>query len=90
MIGLGPRQLLELSDMVAAEIALPKGPPNSREIVLPAMDDLIGHSMHVKSPYRDGTTDAIFAPLDFIARLAALVPKPRVNLTRFHGGIRAQ
>ena len=23
--------------------------------------------------------------LDFIARLAALVPKPRVNLTRFHG-----
>jgi hypothetical protein len=24
-------------------------------------------------------------PLDFIARLAALVPKPLVNLTRFHG-----
>jgi len=27
----------------------------------------------------------IFEPLDFIARLAARVPKPRVNLTRFHG-----
>lgn len=27
----------------------------------------------------------IFEPLDFIARLAALVPKPRVNLARFHG-----
>ena len=26
-----------------------------------------------------------FDPVDFIARLAALVPKPRVNLTRFHG-----
>lgn len=26
-----------------------------------------------------------FEPLDFLARLAALVPKPRVNLTRFHG-----
>lgn len=26
-----------------------------------------------------------FEPLDFFARLAALVPKPRVNLTRFHG-----
>ena len=26
-----------------------------------------------------------FEPVDFIARLAALVPKPRVNLTRFHG-----
>ncbi len=27
----------------------------------------------------------ILGSLDFIARLAALVPKPRVNLTRFHG-----
>jgi hypothetical protein len=27
----------------------------------------------------------IFEPIDFLARLAALVPKPRVNLTRFHG-----
>lgn len=39
----------------------------------------------LKTPYRDGTTDIVFEPLDFIARLAALVPKPRVNLTRFHG-----
>jgi len=34
----------------------------------------------LKTPYRDGTTHVIFEPLDFIARLAALVPKPRVNL----------
>ncbi len=27
----------------------------------------------------------VFAPQDFIARLAALVPKPRVHLTRYHG-----
>jgi hypothetical protein len=39
----------------------------------------------LKTPYHDGTTHVIFEPLDFIARLAALVPKPRVNLTRFHG-----
>ena len=39
----------------------------------------------LKTPYRDGTTHVIFEPLDFIARLAALVPKPKVNLTRFHG-----
>ena len=39
----------------------------------------------LKTPYRDGMTHVIFEPLDFIARLAALVPKPRVNLTRFHG-----
>ena len=39
----------------------------------------------LKTPYRDGTTHVIFEPLDFIARLAATVPKPRVSLTRFHG-----
>jgi ribosomal protein S27E len=39
----------------------------------------------LKTPYRNGTTHVIFEPVDFIARLAALVPKPRVNLTRFHG-----
>jgi len=39
----------------------------------------------LKAPYSDGTTHVIFEPLDFIAKLAALVPKPRVNLTRFHG-----
>jgi len=39
----------------------------------------------LKTPYRDGTTHVIFEPVDFIAKLAALVPKPRVNLTRFHG-----
>jgi hypothetical protein len=27
----------------------------------------------------------VFAPLDFIARLAALKPTPRVHLTRYHG-----
>jgi len=39
----------------------------------------------LKTPYRDGTTHVIFEPQDLIARLAALVPRPRVNLTRFHG-----
>jgi hypothetical protein len=27
----------------------------------------------------------VFEPLDFVARLAALVPRPRVHLTRHHG-----
>ena len=39
----------------------------------------------LKTPWRNGTTHVIFEPLDFIARLVALVPKPRVHLTRFHG-----
>jgi Putative transposase len=37
-----------------------------------------------KTPYRDGTTDVVFEPLDFISRLAALVSMPRVHLTRHH------
>ena len=47
----------------------------------------------LKTPYRDGTraypavsgTQVAFELVDFVARLAALVPKPRVNLTRYHG-----
>jgi len=39
----------------------------------------------LKTPWRNGTTHVIFEPLDFISRLVSLVPRPRVNLTRFHG-----
>jgi Putative transposase len=39
----------------------------------------------LKTPYRDGTTHVIFEPLDFLARLAAPVPSPGVNLTRYRG-----
>jgi len=38
-----------------------------------------------KRPFRDGSTHVVLEPLDFISRLAALVPRPRLNLTRFHG-----
>lgn len=43
----------------------------------------------LKTPYRDGTTHIVLEPVDFIARLAALVPPPRVHLTRFHGVLAA-
>jgi len=33
-------------------------------------------------PNRNGTTHVIFEPLDFIAKLAALVPKPYQSLTK--------
>ncbi len=35
-------------------------------------------------PCRDGTTHVVLEQPDFIARLAALVPKPWVNLTSYH------
>jgi len=39
----------------------------------------------LKTPYRDGTTHIVMSPLEFMQRLAALVPRPRLNLIRFHG-----
>ena len=39
----------------------------------------------LKTPYRDGTTHVFFSPIDFIGKLAALIPPPRLNLTRFFG-----
>ena len=54
---------------------------------LPTEETIASSIAHepAKTPYRDGTTQVAFEPVDFIARLAALVPKPRVNLTRYHG-----
>jgi hypothetical protein len=39
----------------------------------------------LKTPYSDGTTHIVLEPLELMARLAALVPPPRMHLTRFHG-----
>ena len=41
--------------------------------------------LQLKSPYRDGTTHIVMSPLEFMQRLAALVPRPRLHLIRFHG-----
>ena len=41
--------------------------------------------LQLKTAYRAGTTHVILEPLDLLARLAALVPTPRVHLTRYHG-----
>ncbi len=41
--------------------------------------------LRLKSPYRDGTTHIVMRPQEFMSRLAALVPRPRLHLIRFHG-----
>jgi hypothetical protein len=41
--------------------------------------------LQLKSPWRDGTTHIVMSPLQFMPRLAALVPRPRLHLIRFHG-----
>jgi hypothetical protein len=41
--------------------------------------------MRLKRRWRNGTTHVVFEPLEFIGKLAALVPPPRFNLVRYHG-----
>ncbi|HIG44652.1 MAG TPA: hypothetical protein EYQ14_29565 [Gammaproteobacteria bacterium] len=38
-----------------------------------------------KNPFRNGTTHILFSPLDFLSKLAAVVPRPHHNLIRYHG-----
>lgn len=38
----------------------------------------------LKTPWRDGTTHLVMSPLEFMQRLAARVPRPRLHLMRFY------
>jgi hypothetical protein len=38
--------------------------------------------LKLKTPWRDGTTHLVMLPLEFMQRLAALVPRPRLHLIR--------
>ena len=39
----------------------------------------------LKKPYSDGTTHIVLQPLELLEKLAAIVPRPKIHLTRFHG-----
>lgn len=39
----------------------------------------------LKTPWRNGVTHFSYSGLDFIARLVALIPPPRMNMIRYHG-----
>ena len=41
--------------------------------------------LKLKTPWRAGTTHLVMSPLEFMQRLAALVPRPRLHLIRLHG-----
>src|SRR5438094_7398002 len=39
----------------------------------------------LKTPWRDGTTHLCFEPVTLLERLAALTPRPRINVVLYHG-----
>jgi hypothetical protein len=41
--------------------------------------------LELKATWADGTSHLVFEPLDLLALLAALTPRPRVNLIFYHG-----
>ena len=41
--------------------------------------------LKLKTAWCDGTSHHVMAPMEFMQRLAALVPRPRLHLIRFHG-----
>jgi hypothetical protein len=41
--------------------------------------------LRFRQPWRDGTTHLAFDPVEFLGRLAVLVPRPRINLLLYHG-----
>ena len=43
--------------------------------------------LKLKTAYRDGTSHFVMSPPEFMQRLAALVPRPRLHLIRFHGAL---
>ena len=58
-------------------------PPVAIDRLSSRTDGLITYRM--KKKYRDGTEVLLFSPMELMEKLAALVPKPRAHITRYHG-----
>lgn len=58
-------------------------PPLAQHRLQELADGRVRYRM--KRSWKDGTTSLVFDPLDFIGRLAALVPPARFNMVRYHG-----
>jgi hypothetical protein len=46
--------------------------------------------LSLRQPWHDGTTDLVFTPIEFLERLAVLVPRPRINLVLYFGVLGAR
>ncbi len=43
--------------------------------------------LELKRPWSDGTTYLLFEPVEFLEKLAALTPRPEINLVLYHGAL---
>jgi hypothetical protein len=41
--------------------------------------------VELKTVWRDGTSHLLFEPIEFMEKLAAIIPRPTVNLVLYHG-----
>jgi hypothetical protein len=46
--------------------------------------------VELKTVWRDGTSHFLFEPIEFLEKLAALIPRPGVNLLLYHGVLAAR
>ena len=58
-------------------------PPVARERLSVTGDGQV--RLQLRQPWADGTTHLLFDPIEFLGRLAVLVPRPRINLMLYHG-----
>lgn len=63
-------------------------PPLSHDRIRRLPDGRI--QLTFKTPWSDGTSHMVFEPLEFIARLTALIPRPHKNLVVYHGVLAAR
>src|SRR5207248_2847761 len=58
-------------------------PPVAQERLSLTPDGLV--LVTLKSEWHDGTSHLLFTPVELLEKLAALTPRPRVNLVIYHG-----
>jgi hypothetical protein len=63
-------------------------PPVTAERVTRTPDGQV--RLALRHPWRDGTTALVLDPVEFLGRLAVLIPKPRVNLLLYYGVLGAR
>lgn len=92
-----PRQTSGFDFNLHASVVVPAGNTEKQErlcryILRPPLansrlrirdDDMV--VLALKRPWSDGTTHMIYDPIDFMSKLAVLVPPPRMNRVRYHG-----